>query len=153
MSVVWNFHKIVKSFKKLGLGTPPLKKERKKIVSFCYRLQAICDVPSWSLLCSGWTSLCGHIIYVVFFELVIWYLFDINSVLPEIGLIFVSLSNHLFVFGYLQCYVNYSTNMTHLEICALMCFLFCIIEVDYVYYVLIYFCVLLYCFQNKKKTP
>ena len=36
-----NFFEIVKSFKKLGLGTPPLKKREIKIVSFCYRLQAI----------------------------------------------------------------------------------------------------------------
>jgi len=32
------FHKFVKSFKKLGLGTPPLKKREKRIVSFCYRI-------------------------------------------------------------------------------------------------------------------
>ena len=32
------FHKIVKSFKKLGLGTPPLKKRETKF-AFCYRLR------------------------------------------------------------------------------------------------------------------
>jgi hypothetical protein len=42
LSVVSNFHKIVKSFKKLGLGTPPLKKrKRKQILFLCYRVWSV----------------------------------------------------------------------------------------------------------------
>ena len=34
------FHKIVKSFKKLGLGTPPLKKREKKLFLFVTDFEA-----------------------------------------------------------------------------------------------------------------
>jgi len=54
-------HKIVKSFKKLGLGTPPLKKREIKIVFFCYRVtntQAVDNIAISDEACP--LALCEH---------------------------------------------------------------------------------------------